>query len=98
MNAAGTGSPQHFTSLRDTPNHEKAQLFETAFHVPKGHPETMKRPIGWVERSATHQVFSKQRHREHRGEQNGSSEVVGGVGELQEIQPESCITSALTEP
>ena len=35
-------------------------LFETAFHVPSGHPETMKRPVGWVQRSATHQFFSKQ--------------------------------------
>jgi hypothetical protein len=32
--------------------------FEAVFHVPSGHPETMKRPVGWVERSATHQSFS----------------------------------------
>ena len=36
------------------------QISKAAFHVPSGHPETMKRPVGWVERSATHQVFSRQ--------------------------------------
>src|SRR5208283_4892748 len=35
--------------------------YEIVPHVPPGHPETMKRPVGWVERSATHQVFSNSR-------------------------------------
>jgi hypothetical protein len=26
------------------------ELFETAFHVPLGHPETMKRRVGWAKR------------------------------------------------
>jgi hypothetical protein len=32
----------------------------TAFYVPSGHPETIKRPVGWVERSEAHQNFSEQ--------------------------------------
>jgi hypothetical protein len=34
--------------------------FTAALHVPLGHPETMKRSVEWVERSATHRPFSKQ--------------------------------------
>jgi len=33
--------------------------FTVALHVPLGHPETMKSLVGWVQRSATHQVFSE---------------------------------------
>jgi hypothetical protein len=36
------------------------ELFETAFHVPSGHPGTMKRRVGWAKRSAAHRNFSKQ--------------------------------------
>jgi endonuclease/exonuclease/phosphatase family metal-dependent hydrolase len=31
---------------------------KTAPHVPSGHPEIMKRAVGWAKRSAAHQVFS----------------------------------------
>ncbi len=36
------------------------------FLISRGTPKTMKRLVGWVERSATHQVFSRQRRRGHR--------------------------------
>ena len=29
----------------------------TAFHVPSGHPETMKRRVGWAKRSEAHRNF-----------------------------------------
>ena len=37
-----------------------------AFHVPSGHPETMKRAVGWANRSAAHQVFFEDRRRNYR--------------------------------
>ena len=40
-------------------NVPRRDLWKAAFHVPSGHPETMKRLVGWVQRSATHQFFSK---------------------------------------